>query len=345
MIFSNNYSKEIKRLIAQPNTFIVTDENVFNLYKDLFKSDTVFVMSAGEASKTLDTVIKICEFLKDKNADRQSHLFAIGGGVVGDTAGFAASIYMRGIAWTSVPTTLLAQCDSGIGGKTGVNFSNLKNILGTFYQPKQIIISAHFVDTLPEREFMCGVGELVKTAALCKKVFAKWTLTQDKILAKDHIALFNITMLAAKFKEKVVKKDLYEKRGIRKILNYGHTVGHAFESADNQTLSHGEYVLHGILYENLMLKDLIDPMFYYSIEAIIKTVLSDKKLSFDANAVVDAACSDKKNQDKKISILSVIKPGIYYETFLTKDEFKSKLLAAKGKLKNHQDETNSDKAD
>ena len=325
MIFGKDLTSEIQSALRGEGVFAVTDANVARLYPELFTPGRTFVLEPGEARKNLDSVSEICAFLNASGADRQSKLIAVGGGVVGDTAGFAASIYMRGIAWALVPTTLLALCDSSVGGKTGVNFKNLKNILGTFHFPEQVYLSAHFIKTLPEREFLCGIGEALKTACLSKEIFDFVLQNEKAVFLRDGRALERLIRLCAEFKNDIVTRDPREKTGLRKILNYGHTVGHAIETADNQRLSHGEYILHGMRIENRMAGDIVNPAFFAESERLFTAALSGKKLKFDVAAAAEAAASDKKNADGKISFIAVIEPGAHKEIFFTKKMFERKL--------------------
>jgi len=328
MIFGKDLSGRIQVLLSGKNIFAVTDSNVVKLYPELFNPERTCILEPGESQKNWTSVLDICAFLKASGADRQSKLVAVGGGVVGDTAGFAASVYMRGIPWSLVPTTLLAQCDSSIGGKTGINFNNLKNILGTFHFPEQVYLSAHFIKTLDDREFICGIGEVLKTACLSEEIF-KFVLDNEKaVFAKDGTTLERVVELCAEFKHSITTRDPREKTGLRKILNYGHTVGHAFETADRQRLSHGEYILHGMRVENRIAGDVINPAFFVESERLFSAALGGKKPAFDPDTAAAAAESDKKNESGKISMIAVIKPGEHKEIFFTKKEFRWKLREA-----------------
>ncbi|MCL2798234.1 MAG: 3-dehydroquinate synthase [Firmicutes bacterium] len=352
MVFGNNLTTQVKSVLSGKNVFTVTDDNVFSLYPELFNPARTFVFAHGEGQKHLGTVSDICAFLFSSGADRHAKIAAVGGGVVGDAAGFAASVYMRGIPWINIPTTLLAQCDSAVGGKTGVDLAAFKNIVGAFHFPEEIYFSAHFLETLPEREVLCGWGEVVKTACLSPEIFEILTKNEKRITKNDewdlgndgtnpsetiHYSLFTIhslsplVRLCAEFKDSIVRQDPFEKTGLRKILNYGHTVGHALEAADNHRLSHGEYVLHGILIENRMCRDLIDSAFYDEIERLVGEVFSFQFSVFsdlDIDKVVEAAMGDKKNADGKISVIAVIRPGEHREVFFSGEEFERKLKKA-----------------
>ena len=183
---------KIRKEIDSDNVFVISDANVALFYGSLFMHARHFVLNAGESSKTLSTVEKIIAEMLDSGCNRKTTVIAIGGGVVGDIAGFVASCYMRGVDWINVPTTLLAQVDSSVGGKTAVNLGSYKNIVGAFHLPKKVYISTHFLYTLPEREWICGVGEVVKTAFLCKKVYALMSERQDKLMDRDEHTLTTV---------------------------------------------------------------------------------------------------------------------------------------------------------
>ena len=325
MIFGKNLTKEIQEVLQDKNTFAVTDENVMRLYPELFAAERTHILTAGEEQKRFDSVSDICALLISGGADRSAKLVAVGGGVVGDITGFAASCYMRGIEWVGIPTTLLALCDSSIGGKTGLNFKGLKNILGAFHSPKEVYLSSHFVQTLDEREFICGIGEVIKTAALSEELFDLLLKNEKALFEKDEKALEKLIKACAKFKDAIVRQDPYEKKGLRKILNYGHTAGHAFETSDKHRLSHGEYILHGMRIENRLFDDIIDPTFFVQMDKLINTALNGTKTEFDIEASITAAMTDKKNQNDKISVMAIIKPSEYQEHFFAPQEFRRKL--------------------
>jgi len=233
---------------------IVTDSNVEKIYgkevTDLISSDSRevfnYVIPAGEKSKNLDTVSGIYKFLSDLNLDRSSAIIALGGGVTGDIAGFAASTFLRGINFIQVPTTLLSQADSSVGGKVGVDFDNKKNIIGSFYQPKFVYINIKTLETLDEREFKSGMAEVIKHAIIMDRDFFEYLDSSvDKILDNDEDALLYITKMNCSIKRSVIEKDEKE-GGLRSVLNLGHTFGHAIESVTGFDKLHGECVSVGI---------------------------------------------------------------------------------------------------
>ena len=230
--------------------FVVTDSNVYALYKTFFAKyfpDTeIFVLTAGEENKNFASLSAILEKMTAARLHRSSRLFAVGGGVVGDIGGLAAALYMRGISCVQIPTTLLAQVDSSVGGKTAVDLGGVKNVVGAFYQPCEVLIDPNFLATLPEREIKCGLGEIVKYAALSGGIFEKM---QGNSVWTDIAFLESLIVDCVRHKAQVVTVDEKE-TGERKSLNVGHTTGHAIEISTR--LSHGESVLYGMLLETKM---------------------------------------------------------------------------------------------
>ena len=244
----------VRNLAAAPDgvrRMVVTDSNVAALcggWLDTLGASERFVFPAGEESKKIDTVVEICRRAAALNFDRSSRFLAVGGGVTGDMAGFAAAIFMRGIAFEQIPTTLLAMVDSSVGGKTGVDIPEGKNLIGAFHQPRRVLIDPDFLRTLPEKEIRCGLAEIVKTAVLFdEKLFAE--------LERDPVALLTpgadpgryaaIIRRCCELKAEVVARDERE-AGIRALLNYGHTFGHAVELLSGFSISHGEAVAIGM---------------------------------------------------------------------------------------------------
>ena len=244
----------VRNLAAAPDgvrRMVVTDSNVAALYGgwlDTLGASERFVFPAGEESKKIDTVVEICRRAAGLNFDRSCRFLAVGGGVTGDMAGFAAAIFMRGIAFEQIPTTLLAMVDSSVGGKTGVDIPEGKNLIGAFHQPRRVLIDPDFLRTLPEKEIRCGLAEIVKTAVLFdEKLFAE--------LERDPVALLTpgadpgryaaIIRRCCELKSEVVARDERE-AGIRALLNYGHTFGHAVELLSGFSISHGEAVAIGM---------------------------------------------------------------------------------------------------
>ncbi|MCD6306810.1 MAG: 3-dehydroquinate synthase [Deltaproteobacteria bacterium] len=225
-------------------TVIVTDTHVFQHCRKYFPPCKVIAVPPGERSKTLETVREICLRLMDMGADRSSFLVGMGGGVVTDIAGFAASVYMRGIPFGLVPTSLLAQVDAGIGGKNGVNLAGYKNMVGVFNQPRFVICDLNLLKTLPRRELLSGFAEIVKHALIgSPDLFSNIEAHCEKALSLDPEVLEKIVYHSALIKSTIVNRD-EEERGERRKLNLGHTFGHAIEKTAG--ISHGEAVSIGM---------------------------------------------------------------------------------------------------
>ncbi len=232
---------------------IVTDTHVEPLYREAVKKElepvfsqiTVFVMRAGEENKQLSTVQDLYTHLICHNFERRDLLLALGGGVVGDLTGFAAATYLRGIDFIQVPTTLLAQVDSSIGGKTGVDFDSYKNMVGAFHQPKLVYMNLHTLDTLDEQQFACGMAEILKHGLLRDASYYQW-LEEHRvsIQAKQIAVLQEMIFRSCRIKADVVEQDPTEK-GVRALLNLGHTIGHAIEKKMNFQMLHGQCVAIG----------------------------------------------------------------------------------------------------
>ena len=227
-----------------------TDENADNIKApSIFKkgNDTLCILGAGEKYKTIENVLEIVRAALNSNFNRNCLFVAIGGGVLSDMTGFAASMFKRGVDVEFVPTTLLSDVDASIGGKTGCDFDSYKNMIGAFYPAKKIHIWSSFIQSLPQNEFISGLGEVVKTAFLFSPELTEILKTQkEKVMSRNEEVLKKIITICAKAKAKTVHEDFKEK-GIRAYLNYGHTFGHALETvAGLGKISHGEAVAWGI---------------------------------------------------------------------------------------------------
>lgn len=232
---------------------IVTDSNVSPLYTEkakvflekASKKVLIFEFEAGEVNKNLDTVQSLYRFLIENKIDRKGVLAALGGGVTGDLTGFAAATYLRGIDFIQIPTTLLAQVDSSVGGKTGVDLQQYKNMVGAFHQPRLVYMNMETLKTLPEKEFACGMGEVLKTGLICDgEFFRSVCRDHDRIHALDNETLAAVIRRCCEIKAGVVERDPKE-QGERALLNLGHTIGHAVEKLMDFQLLHGQCVAIG----------------------------------------------------------------------------------------------------
>lgn len=274
----------------------------------------------GEGSKSFETYERLCGIMLENNFTRTDCVVAVGGGVVGDLAGFVASTYMRGIDFYNVPTTLLSQVDSSIGGKTAVNLRGVKNVIGCFFQPKKVLIDPETLNTLPQRQISNGFAEIVKMALnFDEDLFA--VLENDDIYAPKK--LDEIIISALKIKKKVVEADEKEK-DLRKVLNFGHTIGHGIEYQQELSgLYHGECVAIGML-----------PMCASEIRGRVRAVLGRVGLpvvwKYDTAKIYDAVTHDKKLDGDKISLIFCDKVGSYRISKIPLTEFWKILVSAYG---------------
>ncbi len=244
-ITTGEYIDGIDRHFPGKNLVFITDENVKRLYPAVFDKHPVIEIGTGEKIKTLDTVSLIFERLVREEADRTFFIVGVGGGIVCDIAGFTASTYMRGVRFGLVPTTLLAQVDAGVGGKNGVNFMGYKNLVGLFTQPEFIVCAPGFLSTLPEKEILCGLGEVAKHAILSgEELFGFVRENCDNLLKLDHETVDHVVKESLLLKSEIVNRDERES-GERMKLNLGHTTAHAIEKTDNR-ITHGEAVAAGL---------------------------------------------------------------------------------------------------
>lgn len=247
-------SEELKALdVSEKKLCVITDSNVEKLYgeqvlgliSDCCKKALLFSFQAGEENKNLDNVKKAYEFLIKENFGRKDMLLALGGGVTGDMTGFIAATYLRGVDFVQIPTTLLAQADSSIGGKTGVDFDGYKNMVGAFKMPRLVYMNISTLKTLEERQFYSGFAEIMKHGLIKDEAYYLWLIdNMYEICEKDTDVLSEMVQRSCAIKKQVVEKDPLEK-GDRALLNFGHTIGHAIEKARNFTLYHGECVALG----------------------------------------------------------------------------------------------------
>ena len=298
---------------------VVTDEGVPRQYVDAVagqcKAPVIITVDMGEQTKTMQTVTRICETMLDRGFSRKDCVVAVGGGMVGDLAGFAAACFMRGIDFYNIPTTLLSQVDSSIGGKTGVNLNGVKNIVGAFWQPRGVLIDPDTLETLPPRLRAEGMAEYVKMA-LCfdEKMFEE--LEREDLWQDTEKALHN----ALSLKKMVVEADERE-AGLRKLLNFGHTIGHGVESAAQGSLYHGECVAIGMM-----------PMCSDAIRARLQPLLEKLGLptatQLDKDAIWAAMQHDKKSNSTGFSAVFVEEIGKAYAKTISFDDMKTILEGA-----------------
>ncbi len=300
-------------------TCIVTDEGVPREYAGRVAaqcaSAVICTVAQGEEHKSLESMSRICETMLAHNFSRRDCVVAVGGGMVGDLAGYAAASYMRGVDFYNIPTTLLSQVDSSIGGKTGVNLGGVKNIVGAFWQPKGVLIDTDTLETLPPRLRAEGMAEAIKMlAAFDAPLFAAveqgdaWAMLEDILVG------------SLRLKKAVVERDERE-AGLRKLLNFGHTIGHGVEAAANGALYHGECVAIGML-----------PMCAEGVRARLRAILERLGLptetALDKTVIWEAMKHDKKSNAKGFSAVFLDEPGKAYAKDVTYDEMRDILEGA-----------------
>lgn len=243
----------LRELSQTPNAEFVIDEKVYGLYKTYFKEipeERLFLVEATEEHKVIETALAICEKMTEIPAKRNAHLVSVGGGIIQDITGFVANVLYRGIPWTFVPTTLLASCDSCIGGKTSLNYKKYKNLLGTFYPPDALHICPGFFQTLSERDFESGLGEVVKFNIMAGEHGLKNIEDNiDRLLARDEDCLKQFVYSSLEFKKGFIEVDEFD-RGERIKLNFAHTFGHAIETVTGYEIPHGTAVAIGMIMAN-----------------------------------------------------------------------------------------------
>ncbi len=341
IVIEKNFDRlahEFKKLeVVDRKLCIITDSNVGPLYAKQVKEELektgnnvfIYTFKAGEESKNLDTVQDVFEFLITNKFDRKDMLVALGGGVVGDLTGFAAATHLRGIQFIQVPTSLLAQVDSSIGGKTGVDFRAYKNMVGAFHQPKLVYMNLNTLNTLDDRLFNSGFGEIIKHGFIKDKAYYNWLKENvTDIKKREYSALEEMVATSCNIKREVVEKDPTEK-GDRALLNFGHTLGHAIEKLMNFKLYHGECVVLGMIaalkisvergnISDDQYDDAINMFKEYDFPLSVSGIKTDDVISVSKN--------DKKMDKGKIKFILLRKIGdAYIDSTVSDDEMKAAL--------------------
>ena len=300
--FSNIY-----KYIPRKNVVIITDEMVYNLYKDKFPSFPIIKIGVGEEVKTLKSVENIFREFMNIGVDRGFHILGIGGGIVCDICGFVASTFMRGLPFSFVSTTLLSSVDASVGGKNGVNLDKFKNMIGTFTQPKSVICDIKMLQSLSEKEIINGYAEIIKHAIIGDyKLFLKLEESQPLSIQKELIEFF--INRSIKLKSEIVNQDERES-GIRKKLNFGHTIGHAVENF--YSLSHGEAVGYGLFIESKIsnIFGSLSDVDYHRIKDLLKKNKLFKHRDFVKSVIIKNYKSDKKRRSFSIDVVQIEKIG------------------------------------
>lgn len=308
-IFIGESLSQLGNYLPTKQCIIVTDDNILKYYRKELPEFPVISIGTGEKNKTLETLEKIVDRLVELEADRATFIIGIGGGIVCDVAGFAASVYMRGLRFGFVSTTLLSQVDASVGGKNGVNFRGFKNMLGVFNQPDFVICDPAMLKTLEEKEYRAGFGEIVKAGAIkSQELFRYLGDHAEEALKADPDVIENIVYESVRIKASVVEADEREK-GERRKLNFGHTFAHAFEN--KTSVLHGEAVCMGMV----VASELSCRLGYLSTSDLqqIKDLLIRLKLPvepvIDIKTAFDAIKKDKKREGDSIHMVLLKKIG------------------------------------
>jgi len=314
IVFNENAYSELNLHLQEENyskIFILVDENT-NAYclpefLPLLSTEITFEiieLESGEINKNIQTCSEVWNILAEFGADRKSLIINLGGGVITDLGGFVASTFKRGIPFINVPTTLLGMVDASVGGKNGVDLGTLKNQVGTITNPKMVVVDTRFIATLPQNQMRSGLAEMLKHGLIADREYWNHFLEMDKI---DDSELDQLIHQAIAIKNEIVQKDPKE-NGIRKALNFGHTLGHAIESyflerEDKTTLLHGEAIAIGIILESYisLQKKLISSDEYFQIKKTIKSIFGTVEIkATDLPSICDLLVHDKKNEYGKV---------------------------------------------
>ena len=329
IIIGSNLISNISKIIKNNSLnfkqcLLVVDTNIskkiiVKVKKSLNKKNIyVYFYKASEINKNINNINKILDILLNKNFSRNDCLISIGGGITGDISGFTASLFKRGMKFINIPTTLLSQVDSSIGGKTGVNSKYGKNLIGSFYQPNLVITDIKFLKTLPKREIICGYGEILKHSLIADKSFYYFLKKNSKEIFNLSSPFIEKTIYeSCKIKKNIVEKDEKEK-GLRKILNFGHTFAHAYEASQgySKKLNHGEAVILGMktalnfsLKNNYLKKTEYNSIMSHIYNCNLPSNLNKFFKIKDLKKIISYMLKDKKNNSNKISLVLLKKIG------------------------------------
>ena len=309
-------NQEIYEATKGQRRLVVISKKVYELYSGElnFSDDEILVLKDGEKEKNFKNYLKIMKRAVNMGLTRKDVFIAVGGGVVGDITGFAASTYMRGIDFIQIPTTLLSAVDSSVGGKTAIDFDEAKNIIGTFYQPKAVYININFLNTLDKRQFLSGLGEVLKYAFIedsCNYksplfLFEFLTLGYEKIMQREPLTIIRMIEYCLNLKIAVVNQDEKE-AGLRKILNFGHTLAHALETITKyKKYTHGEAVVYGMFFiiEWAYSKEYITYSYYrLSMELLEKYGFKPLECKYSTDKLIEIMKKDKKADTDKITFI------------------------------------------
>ena len=328
--------EEIKKLnIVNKKLCIITDsivgsiylEEVINMLTPVCKNIISYTFQAGEEQKNLNSVNDIYRFLIEEHFDRKDMLLALGGGVVGDMTGFVAATYLRGIDFVQIPTSLLSQVDSSIGGKTGVDFEQYKNMVGAFKMPKLVYVNIHTLTTLDDRQFYNGFAEAMKHGLIKDSMYYEWMISNMYEICDRNLGILEeLVYRSCQIKKAIVEKDPTE-IGDRALLNFGHTVGHAIEKYKNFTLQHGECVALGCVVAAFISwkKQLLSMDEYYEVrDMFVPFNLPISIDDIDVAEIIKITKSDKKMEQGKLKFILLKKIGkAVIDRSVTEDELKA----------------------
>lgn len=299
IIIEEDLLTKIEEYIEFPNnTLIITDtnipENYINQIKVKAKNAFVYKINPGENSKSFDSYLEIINVLIENKFTRSDLIIALGGGVVGDLSGFVASTFKRGISFINIPTSTLSMIDSSIGGKVAVNVNDIKNIVGAFYMPKKVLISLNTLRTLPARHFNNGLMEALKAGLIYDEELFN-------LFKENNLNIREIIVRSLMVKKEVVEIDPLEK-GLRKILNFGHTIGHAIESQNFNLIFHGEAIAYGMLY-------FLNSEYKDEVKKIIEKLIGKIDYKLNIEKAMELIANDKKATNSGIDVVVVEKIG------------------------------------
>ena len=321
--YSNKNLNTIIKEIYNNNDFIFIDRNVYNLYPFIFEDKNILIFDALECNKVIEKVFELIDKLYHLNFTKKNKLIVIGGGITQDVGGFAASIYKRGINWVFIPTTILSMTDSCIGSKVSINHIS-KNILGMFIAPDNIYISDYFLNSLTDDDIISGIGEALKLSLIGGKITYNFFL--KKYQEKDYISIIKVSSLV---KRLIIEYDEFENH-TRKVLNYGHTIGHAIESTTNYFIPHGIAILIGMYVKNkLFYNDK-----YEDINKLMLNLINKKffDVPFDFSAFIKHILSDKKNKGNDVCFITLDEIGQSKIIYKNMDDIKNDIQVVMNKL-------------
>lgn len=309
--YSVEFIDQAELEINQSSAFVI-DANVFRLYKEKFKQiepERIYLMEAVESKKNMDTVMKIINFWQTLGVKKNWKIYCFGGGITQDVTTIASNLYLRNIEWQFFPTTLLAMCDSCIGGKCGINLGQFKNQIGVFYPPRKIYIDVNFLKTLTHQDYLNGWGEILKfSLTKSPEFYAEIKSLKQYIPCNDIAKYIHMGLMV---KKEIIEADEFES-DLRRVLNYGHTFGHALEAYTNNTIPHGEAVIWGIDVVNFIAckEGLIDFELYDDIRAFIKRAFIPDEIRIEqSDELFKIISTDKKVRDGVLSFAMLNAPS------------------------------------